>query len=165
MEVLQKRTTIKPAAAPFLDQQSGQLVGYLEVLTQRMAVEKRPVCEPNLDCSREEFRALTVLGSSGPVTMTHLAEALRVPLSTATRTVDRLVEKDLVFRNRSEQDRRTVQVEMSESGKKIQDGFRSQLQSMARSWLASLSRGEREIFLELMDKIAHLAKPEPNGHP
>jgi len=164
MQVLQKRTTVKLAVPPVLDQQSAQLVGYMEVLTQRMALEKRPVCEPHMDCSREEFRALTVLGFTGSVTMTHLAEALRVPLSTATRTIDRLVEKNLVFRSRSEQDRRTVQVEMSESGKKIQEGFRSQLQSMARSWLASLSRGEREIFLELMDKIAHLAKPEQNSH-
>lgn len=92
--------------------------------------------------------------------MSDLAETLGVPLSTATRMVDRLVEKKLAVRSRSEQDRRTVQVEISESGKAIREIFRSQLRTMARSWLVPLSKGEREIFLELMDKITHVAQPE-----
>ena len=56
--------------------------------------------------------------------MTHLAESLGVPLSTATHTVDRLVAKGLVERNRSEEDRRVVEVQMSEYGRKLQENFR-----------------------------------------
>src|ERR1019366_445337 len=151
MQVLQKRTTVTAEASPFLDRQSGQLVGYLEVLSRRMARQKKPASAPQLDCSREEFRALTVLGSNPAVIMSDLAEALGVSLSTATRMVDRLVGKKTPVRRPSEQDRRTVQVEISESGKAIQEVFRTQLRTMARSWLVPLSKGEREIFLELMD--------------
>jgi len=92
--------------------------------------------------------------------MSDLAAALGVPLSTATHTVDRLVEKGLVVRNRSEQDRRVVQVEMSDPGKALQASLRSKHQAMARSWLAPLSPGERETFLDLMAKISARAKPE-----
>lgn len=92
--------------------------------------------------------------------MSDLAAALGVPLSTATHTIDRLVEKELVVRSRSEQDRRVVQVEMSDRGKALQTTLRSKQQAMARSWLAPLSPGEREKFLELMAKISARAKPE-----
>ena len=88
--------------------------------------------------------------------MSSLAEALAVPLSTATHTVDRLVAKGLVLRNRSEEDRRVVQVGMSDYGRKLQESFRDKRRLMACSWLEPLSSGEREIFLELMDKITRL---------
>lgn len=106
------------------------------------------------------MRALIRLGSSGTMIMSDLASALGVPLSTATHTVDRLVEKSLVVRSRSDQDRRVVQVEMSEQGKALQATLRSKHRAMARSWLAPLSPGEREKFLELMAKISARAKPE-----
>jgi DNA-binding MarR family transcriptional regulator len=79
--------------------------------------------------------------------------------------VDRLVNKDLVVRNRRDEDRRVVEVEMSENGTKIQAAFRSKRQGMARSWLAALSPGEREIFLELMAKITLRAEPKERRIP
>ena len=92
--------------------------------------------------------------------MTDLADALGVPLSTATHTVDRLVKKGVVARDRSEQDRRVVQLELTEQGKRLQEVFRSKRRSLAREMLAPLSPGEREIFLELMAKITRLARAD-----
>jgi DNA-binding MarR family transcriptional regulator len=152
---LQKRSI---AAAP-LDHQSGQLVGYLETLFQRMMLPRRPPEDEGPDCSREEIRALVVLGSHGRSIMSSLAEALGVPLSTATHTVDRLVARDLVVRKRSEEDRRIVEVEISDYGRKAQETFRRRRRAMARSWLLPLSPAERENFLELMEKITRLARP------
>jgi DNA-binding MarR family transcriptional regulator len=119
--------------------------------------------EAALEISREEIRALVILDSGERVMMSNLAESLAVPLSTATHTVDRLVAKGLVLRNRSEEDRRVVQVEMSDYGRKLQEEFRDKRKLMARSWLEPLSSGEREIFLELMSKITRLAKPVPEA--
>lgn len=150
----------QPAA---LDRQSGELLTYLDALFQRMMLRRRTGEEQAPDCSREEMRALVVLGPARQTMMSTLAEALDVPLSTATHTVDRLVAKGLVVRTRSEQDRRVVQVEMSDYGKKLQEAFRGKRREMAQSWLEPLSPGEREIFLELMDKIHRLAKPAPES--
>lgn len=102
---------------------------------------------------------MIMLRTSGRAIMSDFAGALGVPLSTATHTVDRLVKKGLVVRNRSEEDRRVVQVEMSEQGKKIQAALRARHQAMARSWLEPLSPAERQTFLDLMAKIALRAKP------
>jgi DNA-binding MarR family transcriptional regulator len=132
--------------------------------------------EAALEISREEIRALVILDSSGldssgpdpaarGMMMSTLAESLGVPLSTATHTVDRLVAKGLVLRNRSEEDRRVVQVEMSDYGRKLQEEFRDKRKLMACSWLEPLSSGEREIFLELMAKITRLARPVPEDAP
>jgi DNA-binding MarR family transcriptional regulator len=155
---LQKRTTVAAGAAN-VDQQSAQLVDYLDTLFRRLMLPRRSGDEAALEISREAIRALVILDSGERVMMSNLAESLAVPLSTATHTVDRLVAKGLVLRIRSEEDRRVVQVEMSDYGRKLQEEFRAKRKLMAWSWLEPLSSGEREIFLELMSKITRLAKP------
>jgi DNA-binding MarR family transcriptional regulator len=163
MQLLQLRTTWEPGstapkrAPAALDRQSAQLLGYLDQLFQRLVLPSQPA-QPKL-VSREEIRAMIMLRTSGRAIMSDFAGALGVPLSTATHTVDRLVKKGLVVRNRSEEDRRVVQVEMSEQGKKIQAALRARHQAMARSWLEPLSPAERQTFLDLMAKIALRAKP------
>jgi DNA-binding MarR family transcriptional regulator len=157
IEILQKRTTIAPGTES--PDESARLLGYLDTLFRRLMLPRRTGDEASLEISREEIRALVILDSGERIMMSSLAESLGVPLSTATHTVDRLVAKGLVLRNRSETDRRVVQVEMSAYGHKLQDEFREKRKSMACSWLEPLSSGEREIFLELMAKITRLAKP------
>jgi DNA-binding MarR family transcriptional regulator len=152
MQLLQKRNT--------LEGQSTELLGYLDSLFRRLILPRVSSEEPGLECSREEIRALILLGSSGRTIMTDFAAQLGVPLSTATHAIDRLVSKGLVMRVRSDKDRRIVQVEMSDAGKDFQALLRARHQAMARSWLAPLSAGERQTFLGLMAKITQGAKPE-----
>jgi DNA-binding MarR family transcriptional regulator len=155
MQLLQKRNT--------LESQSGQLLGYLDALFRRLILPRQPAEESRLECSREEIRALILLRTSGRTIMSEFAGELGVPLSTATHTIDRLVGKGLVIRARSEQDRRVVQVEMSEVGKAFQTALRAGHQAMARNWLTPLSAAERQTFLNLMAKITQGAKPEPSA--
>jgi DNA-binding MarR family transcriptional regulator len=158
MQLLQKRST--------LERQSGQLLGYLDALFRRLVLQRPPASpgpandEPGFECSREEMRALILLGSSGRTIMRDFAGELGVPLSTATHTIDRLVAKGLVVRVRSEQDRRVVLVEMSGIGMAFQTALRARHHSMARSWLTPLSPAERETFLGLMAKITQGAALE-----
>lgn len=159
IEILQRRTTVAAEPEGGLDRQSNQLVGYLEALFRRLMVDRKCADDTNLEISREEIRALVLLDSGERVKMTNLADLLGVPLSTATHTVDRLVSKGLVERNRSEEDRRVVEVEMSEYGRKLQETFRDRRKVVARSWLEPLSGSERELFLELMAKITRHARP------
>jgi DNA-binding MarR family transcriptional regulator len=142
-----------------------QLLGYLDALFRRLMLPRRTADteEPALEISREEIRAMVILDSGERIMMSNLAESLGVPLSTATHTVDRLVTKGLVERNRSEEDRRVVQVQMSEYGRKLQEAFRDRRRVVARSWLEPLSGEEREMFLALMAKITLLAKPSEDA--
>src|SRR5579862_921056 len=106
----------------------------------------------DVELSPQDGRALMTLGR-GPLAMSELADTLAVPLSTATRMVERLISKNLAVRSRIEDDRRVVRVEVSDEGKKFFQHFIEQRRAMSRSMLAPLSNGEREIFIELMTKI------------
>jgi DNA-binding MarR family transcriptional regulator len=136
------------------------LLGFLDTLFRRWMLARKGESFEGPECSREELRTLFLIHAKGRSMMSSLADELGVPLSTATHTIDRLVAKDLVVRTRSEEDRRVVQVEMSNFGKKLQENFKKKRLSMAHSWLEPLSPGEREIFLELMAKITERAQPE-----
>ena len=118
-------------------------------------VMMRNVAPPSVDVelSPQDGRALVTLADHGPLTMTDFSDHLGVPLSTATRMVERLIEKDLAVRSRIEDDRRVVRVELSEQGRKLNGFFSEHRLAMSRSMLAPLSHGEREIFIELMTKI------------
>jgi MarR family 2-MHQ and catechol resistance regulon transcriptional repressor len=108
---------------------------------------------PDLELSPREIRVLFLLGDKGEMIMTDLAARLPAPLSTVTRIIDRLENKRLVQRSRSEDDRRIVVVQQAPKGKMIHDRFLSTQLDMAARMLEPLSSGEREILLELLGKL------------
>ncbi len=112
----------------------------------------------DVELSPQDGRALMTLARHGGVTMTDFSEMLGVPVSTATRMVERLIDKGLAVRSRIEDDRRVVRVDLSEEGKKLDQIFAAKRREMGRTMLAPLSHGEREMFLELMNKIT---RPRP----
>lgn len=58
-------------------------------------------------------------GASGPINMNELARVLNVSHSRVTRIMDNLVEKELVTRRPSEEDRRCWYAEITARGKKM----------------------------------------------
>jgi DNA-binding MarR family transcriptional regulator len=85
--------------------------------------------------------------------MTELATILDSPISTATRVVDRLVEKGLVERLRSEKDRRIVEVSFSPLGREINRHVVRSQRAVARKMLGALSAVNRKRLLGQLDKM------------
>ncbi len=81
-----------------------------------VAVAARSLADLGEDVTLAQYRALVVLRTRGPQRPADLAELLQVTPSTASRMVQRLVRKRLVRRVRSNQDRRTVKVHLTDSG-------------------------------------------------
>jgi DNA-binding MarR family transcriptional regulator len=153
IEILLYRTNRRAAAKESLDKQSERLLGYLDALFNRMVFARHQM-PPGPDLSKEEMRTLWALGIGEARKMSELAELLNVPLSTATNLVDRLCERALVVRTRSDKDRRVVEVQMSPQGKRRQAAARALRLAMAKDWLEPLDEGERHLFLHLTGKIA-----------
>lgn len=107
----------------------------------------------DIELSPQDGRALVTLSGRGPITMTDFSELLGVPLSTATRMVERLIEKGLATRSRIEDDRRVVRVDLSEEGKRLHEKFSEHRRAIGNAMLSPLTHGEREIFIELMSKM------------
>jgi DNA-binding MarR family transcriptional regulator len=116
-------------------------------------LNRPPPPASDIECSPQEMRAMAILGHKNTSMMSDLAGLLNVSLSTATHTVDKLVSKGMVERTRADDDRRVVQVVLSKKGQELHQSFLDFRIAMGRSMLEALSPGEREIFLELMEKI------------
>lgn len=84
-----------------------------------VAVAARSLVAVDESVTLPQFRVLVVLASRGPQLMGHLADALAVHQSTATRLCDRLVGKGLVTRATAPSSRREVQIELTTEGRRV----------------------------------------------
>jgi DNA-binding MarR family transcriptional regulator len=138
--------------SPDLERQLRELDACFDAFRRVMMRSMAPPAT-DVELSPQDGRALVTLADRGPLTMTDLSETLGVPLSTATRMVERLIDKGLAIRSRIEDDRRVVRVDLSVEGNKLHQIFLEQRRAAGRVMLAPLTHGEREIFIELMKKI------------
>jgi MarR family transcriptional regulator, organic hydroperoxide resistance regulator len=109
---------------------------------------------PGLDiCKKQEMTMLELLGKRGAMIMSELSDSARLCLSTATGIIDGLVSKGLVARSRSDEDRRIVQVQLTEEGITLYEQILETRLNMVRGMLGALDPGEQEIFVTLFRKI------------
>lgn len=135
-----------------LKSQAKTLRSFLAILLEPpIGPEGHPL--PDLELSPREIKVLLLLGDKGETIMTEIAAALPAPLSTLTRIVDRLERKQLVERFRSAEDRRIVIVREAAKGKLLRELFRDSQLDLAARMLRPLSPGEREILLDLLEKL------------
>ena len=87
-----------------------------------------------------------------PLTMGEISEALNVPLSTATRMVDSLVEHGYAERLPDPQDRRIVRVTLTPGGKELYDSFNQFFGERMSEFLSHFDAEEREQLLALFSK-------------
>jgi DNA-binding MarR family transcriptional regulator len=134
-----------------LGKKEKEMMDYIEEVIHRFVVTEH---HPGLDiCRKAEMTMIDILGKRGPMIMTELSDAAQLCVSTATGLIDGLVSKSLVKRSRSEEDRRIVQVELTEEGQKIYECAMDARLRMVRGMLGALDRNEQEIFVTLFKKI------------
>jgi DNA-binding MarR family transcriptional regulator len=130
-----------------------ELVTHLDRAMRRLVLtEVEP--DSHESFSRSEIAVLDTLGAEGSNTMGRLAARVRMPLSTVTRVVDRLVGRRLVQRERPEENRRIVRVALATAGQAF---YRAALKSRvagAERMLAGLTAAEQREFIRLFQKIA-----------
>lgn len=100
------------------------------------------------------FRILMLLSENpDALTMSELSSELSVPLSTATRIVDGLVQRDMVERVQDPKDRRVVRVGMSKNGRKLYETGREYSKQRIAKLLKDFSADEQEQLVRLMNKL------------
>jgi DNA-binding MarR family transcriptional regulator len=120
------------------------------------------------DISMAQLHVLATLHEQGDLTVGALAESLGISAPSASAVVDRLVERDLVARERSEDDRRIVRLSLSGTGRQLieqihglgADQFRRVLAELSDDELGDLAR----IALRLRAASAKVAQPAPPAH-
>ena len=134
-----------------------RLMGVIQGVIEREIRPMREVTDAMLDFSPPEMRSLMWLGRVGRTVMTDFAKGIDVPLSTATRIVNRLVKKGVVVRRRSDLDRRIVEIDLSPIGYEHKARFHASRLKECQKILAPLTEEEREMALSLMEKTLHLS--------
>lgn len=71
------------------------------------------------DLTYEEIYLLQFLRRKSVVPMTEIAGEMHIPVSTATRLIDRLERRHLVYRRKDETDRRKILVALAEEGEPL----------------------------------------------
>ena len=138
-----------------------QLVDCLQKIIEEVEAIDKKKAATAAQLSTQEIRALSAVGRERCCVMSRIAKAICLSLSSATGLIDRLVEKNLVKRDRSSQDRRVVEVELTDEGRQVHAVALQSRLEFARDLLTGLNSQEQEALLTLFGKISQRIKPEP----
>jgi DNA-binding MarR family transcriptional regulator len=100
-----------------------------------------------------QMRALLIIGGTGSLNLSRLAEALGASASAASRLVDRMQAAGLLTRDRAAASRREIVLVPTESGRRLAEWVRGRrraalgevLQRMTPDGREALARGLREL--------------------
>ena len=96
------------------------------------------------------LHVLSLLEADGPLSMTHLADALDVSVASVTGIVDRLEQRGLVERRRGQEDRRVILVHPTAAGKAVFSGIAEHRRAGLTRMLAEFTDKELAATLVCM---------------
>ena len=131
------------------------IVGY-RVVQARLttgASYQRHIGEP-LGLRPVEYTLLILLKTNGQASPKQLATALALSAPNLTILLDRMQQRGLIDRARSEADRRSQIVRLTPDGQALTATAEALTPAMEADLDNCLSRAERALLLELLDKVA-----------
>ncbi len=163
MEILQGGSTGKGQAIATEEQINFVVHGFVQVWNKfEDAIAREIAARRTLGQSAAEarfgtnllFRVGTSLSTSPSLSMGELSEALSVPLSTATRVVNTLVDRGYVYRFSDPQDRRVVRVAFSPKGKRLFRFVEARIAERVRKIASYLTEEEMATLTRLLTRVA-----------
>lgn len=100
-----------------------------------------------------QMHTLEVLGSQQPMRMKELAQGMGITTGTLTVLVDRLEGKGFVCRKPHDSDRRSILVELTESGEAMFAEHDRLHLRLIDELTSEMSESEREVFLSCLEKM------------
>ena len=108
----------------------------------------------NGELRRGEYTVLALVQGNPDVTARQLARALAVKPPQIATWLDRLEQRGLVSRTRSERDARMQHVRLTRSGSTLVQAATRRLIEAEQAALDTLSAAERAMLVELLHKVA-----------
>ena len=143
-----------------LERNAAELRSLVQDFLQRFReVDAAAANGPHADLSMQELRVVERLGDVGRTRMKDLAEYMLLAVNSVTNLVDKLLAQGLVRRERSNEDRRVVFVELTDGGRAAYAAAVGEKLSLLRLMLGALDAREQEAFMALFRKIARAGKP------
>jgi DNA-binding MarR family transcriptional regulator len=117
-----------------------------------LAQVNHKIVEPH-NLSMQQYNVLRILRGQHPksVTVKFIIERMLDKSSNASRLVDKLLAKDLVERTQSPEDRRRVDIKISDSGLELLKNLASEFESISKN--LNLTEDEARSLSDLLDKM------------
>ena len=127
-------------------------------LTEKITCSNSPLSQ----LTYNDLRTFELIEAMGTANMRELADQLHLPMSTLTGITDKLVKKDFIDRMRNNEDRRIVQVKLTDLGRQMIQLKKSAHTSVSEGILKALSEREQDEFLRLLKKVisGHIEKQQ-----
>jgi len=110
--------------------------------------------------SEKEMLVVVFVGRNKNVKMSDIADYISTPMSTLTNTIDKLVDKALLLRDHSGEDRRVINVSLSPTGKSACNKLLEKRKKMVESILTGISEKEQVLIIKYLDLLsAGIGKP------
>jgi len=110
------------------------------------------------DLTKKELLIVDYVGNKKMCIMRDIAEFLNAPVSTLTSIIDKLVRKKQLYRERSDEDRRIVNVLLGSEGENTYEVFDGSKYFMSSSMLDALDEDEQDELIRLLSKVSKNAK-------
>lgn len=111
------------------------------------------VTEEFKDISYNDFHIIEAIGVREPKSMTEVARHMRITTGTLTKAMDALTDKGYVVRERSRQDKRVVQVSLTEKGRMAHAHHEQFHREMIASAKGQLTEQEMPVLIYALAKL------------
>lgn len=115
-----------------------------------------------LDYSKNEILVLLFLHKKKTANMTEIAEYICAPLNTATGVVNRLEKKKIVERIRGNEDRRIVNIVLTEAAEELMLEEKRQIVAYIKEIYSSLNDNEKTVGMSIVNKVMRILRNGPN---
>ena len=106
------------------------------------------------DITNNDMHIIEAVGLSGENTMSVVAKKLGITAGSLTTSVNSLVNKKYVIRQRSEEDRRVVFLKLTEKGKRAYKHHREYHRQMTEAVISRLDEAEVPILIKTLTGLS-----------
>lgn len=123
-------------------------------VTNRHIQQEMAVALKDMNLTGPQFFILYLLSTSEEMKSTELAAKLDVKPSAITVMIDRLLKNDLVSRQRDENDRRIVKLELTTGGREVFEMAKKVRRGIFSRYLAYLDEADVGQLVTIYEKLA-----------
>ena len=133
----------------------GKVLGYhiAQAAVTTVALFEQHVGRPH-GLRKVEYSMLLLLLANAPLSPKRLAQALKLSAPSLSLLLDRLQDRGLLRRERSQVDRRSQNIVLTVQGGRIARASAASAEPMERELLDRLSPAEHAMLIELLRKVA-----------
>lgn len=116
--------------------------------------ENAIITEEYKDITNNDMHIIEAIGPGADSTMSVVAKKLGITAGSLTTSINALVNKKYVERNRSESDRRVVYISLTGKGRKAYEHHKDFHRQMTEAVIQNLSEEEIPVLLKTLDSLS-----------